>query len=243
MVLIMRPILTLLILSLATVLQANEPILQGESEGVVGRLMAFNAGVEITYDENNLPSHSIEWDSDDELMEYSIQPTPDTLIIPTGLKAKTFRLKVRVIDWEMRRIDVGYKTVIIRGPPVIDPPPVVDPPPTNDFQRLAAAEFRKIIAGSVDKEKAKKVALVMAESYEVSITYVGFTAAKSLEEAIIFIQDNQMKAMERLDDVFDDWGPAFIRIGELVDENPPKTIAEYKLIVQSLARALRVEAA
>jgi len=138
-----------------------------EESPVVGRLMKFEANVEITKDENGLPSHTIEWDSDDPLMEFSETFEESTkLVVPTGLKAKVFKLKLRVINWKTRTINVDRVSVTIKGNgQVVDPGPVdpgpVDPPVTDD--KLIA--FEKMVKESLENVSDRSPLRAIANEY------------------------------------------------------------------------------
>lgn len=223
------------LLALALVLIPNlsfAQILTEEARPRIGRLMEFVADVEIKYDENNLPSHTIEWDSDDPLMEFSTAPVDNLLIVPTGLQPKTFNLKVRIIDWENRRIIVDRVSIDILDVDDIPVPPV-DPPtgPEPEWSQLKTMAD-ELIPALEDPLTARALAV----QYQGTINR--FTPETTLAQAKSLIREARALTFLAFADLRVNWYPVIDKLSNEIGRVNPSTVEDFKAAIEIIIQAL-----
>jgi len=229
----MKRYILLAILCLFTTSATAQVKITVDDDPVVGRLVVLSADVDIVVDDAGLPSHTIEWDSDDDLMEFAIQPNLNTLILPTGCVPKKLTVKIRVIDWENRRIDTDRLTFSIvasdGAPPVIDPP--TDPPADKwgDLEATATAEFKKID----DPETAK----ILADNWDIAIR--GFSNVVTIADAKQMISDARAATFRGLAEQPKNWNSALLAVSKAMGDANPTTIEEYAGAMLAIVAGLR----
>lgn len=146
-------IIAFVVLMLSTPTYAQQQLNIEGPENIVGHneIVEFKTNIEITYDDDELPSHTIEWEVPTSLEDKTRTYYDGTVLaIPSGCKDMDIEVRIRTTDWNKRRIEKAKFLLKVRKDPndpiVVEPDPIdpTDPiiePVVGNFYELTKTEL------------------------------------------------------------------------------------------------------